>query len=162
MTWETGYALAPGEVLDRLDMSGGTSVSLKVTAEQSGGVLTVFEGFLVSGGPPLHVHETEDEVVIVLDGELDYQLGDERGAVATGGLLWLPRRVPHAIANLAESPCRFITVVTPSGIEDFFRAQRDYRASLPEGASPDPAALGRIPGADIRPAVGPPLTSRHS
>lgn len=157
MTWESGYALRPGEVLERLDMGGGTSLSLKVTGEQSGRGLTVLEGLLVSGGPPLHVHEAEDEVVIVLDGQLDYQVGDDGGALAAGGLLWLPRRVPHAIANLAESPCRFITVVTPSGIEDFFRAQRDYRESLPAGSTPDPGALGRLPGSDVRPAVGPPL-----
>jgi hypothetical protein len=38
--------------------------------------------------------------------------------------------VPHAVANLADQPCRFLTVATPSGIEDFFRAQHDYLASL--------------------------------
>jgi uncharacterized cupin superfamily protein len=29
----------------------------------------------------LHVHEAEDEVVIVLEGQLDYQVGEERGAL---------------------------------------------------------------------------------
>ena len=50
--------------------------------------------------------------VIVLDGVLDYQVGEERGALDAGGLLWFPRQVPHAVANLAGRPCRFITVVT--------------------------------------------------
>ncbi len=31
-------------------------------------------------------------------------------------------------------------MVTPSGIEDFFRAQRDYIATLPAGTLPDPVA----------------------
>jgi hypothetical protein len=30
----------------------------------------------------------------------------------------VPRSVPHAVANLSDEPVRFITVVTPSGIED--------------------------------------------
>jgi quercetin dioxygenase-like cupin family protein len=50
------------------------------------------------GGPPVHVHEAGDEVVIVLEAELTYQVGDEHGVVAAGGLLWFPRAVPHAIA----------------------------------------------------------------
>ena len=89
--------------------------------------------------------------MIVLDGQLTYQVGDERGTLTAGGLLWFPRAVPHAVANLSGRSCRFVTVVTPAGIESFFRAQRDYLASLPAGVAPDP------PGAESRPVVGPPL-----
>ena len=141
-------------------MGAGSTLSLKVTSEQSHGLVTVLEGVVHSGGPPLHVHDAEDEVVIVLDGELDYQVGDERGVLNAGGLLWFPRQVPHAVANLAGTPCRFLTVVTPGGIEDFFRAQRDYIAALPAGTPPDPAGLAAVPGAAERPVVGPPLTRR--
>jgi quercetin dioxygenase-like cupin family protein len=158
MTLRGGYALEPGGSLERLDMGGGSEFALKVTGEQSNGVVTVLEGVAVWGGPPLHYHESEDEVVVVLDGELQYQVGDERGSVGAGGVLWFPRAVPHAVANLAGSPCRFLTVVTPSGIEDLFRAQRDYIASLSPGTSPDPAALAGLPGAGSRPIVGPPLS----
>jgi quercetin dioxygenase-like cupin family protein len=158
MTFGSGYALPSGESLEDLDMGGGSTLSLKVTGEQSDGLVTVLEGVVLSGGPPLHVHQAEDEVVIVLDGELDYQVGEERGALTAGGFLWLPRQVPHAVANLTGRPCRFITVVTPSGIEDFFRAQRDYLASLPAGTYPDPLRLADVPGAQERPVVGPPLS----
>jgi oxalate decarboxylase/phosphoglucose isomerase-like protein (cupin superfamily) len=119
--------------------------------------VTVLAGVVRSGGPPLHVHEAEDEVVIVVEGELDYQVGDLRGSLVAGGVLWFPRQVPHAVANLSARPCRFITVVTPGGIEDFFRAQRDYLAALPAGSDPDPARLADLPGAQERPVVGPPL-----
>ena len=71
----------------------------------------MLEGIVHSGGPPLHVHVAEDEVVIVLEGELDFQVGEERGILTAGGLLWFPRRIRHAVANLADVPCRFITVV---------------------------------------------------
>lgn len=158
MTFEAGYSLAPDQALEDLDLGGGSALSLKVTGEQSHGLVTVLEGIVHSGGPPLHVHDAEDEVVIVLEGELDYQVGEERGILPAGGLLWFPRRIRHAVANLADIPCRFITVVTPSGIEDFFRAQREYIATLPTGTPPDPAELGAVPGARERQVVGPPLT----
>ncbi len=139
-------------------MGGGSRLLLQVTGEESHGAVTVMCGTVHSGGPPLHVHDAEDEVVIVLDGQLDYQVGEDRGVIGAGGLLWFPRRVPHAVANLTDAPCRFVTVATPSGIEDFFRAQRDYLRSLPDGAPPDPGRLGTVAGADTRRVVGPPLT----
>lgn len=158
MTLTGGYALERSDALERLDMGGGSELSLKVTGDQSDGAVTVLEGIVYAGGPPLHVHESEDEVVIVLEGQLDYRVGDKRGMLSAGGLLWFPRKVPHAVANLAGGPCRFVTVVSPSGIEHFFRAQRDYLASLDPDDPPDPAALSAVTGADSRRVVGPPLS----
>ena len=133
MTFDGGYALGPQDALEALDMGGGSVLSLKVTGQQSHGMLTVLEGVVLAGGPPLHLHEAEDEVVICIEGGLAYQVGEERGALQSGGLVWFPRRVPHAVANLSDRPARFLTVVTPSGIEDFFRAQRDYLAEVSQG-----------------------------
>ncbi len=161
VTFDHGYALQPGEALEDLDMGGGSLLSLKVTGQQSLGLVTVLEGVVHSGGPPLHVHDAEDEVVIVLDGQLDYQVGEERGVLPEGGVLWFPRTVPHAVANLRDKPCRFITVVTPSGIEDFFRGQRDYLSTLPSGSAPDPGGLAAVAGAEQRRVVGPPLSPRE-
>lgn len=100
----------------------------------------------------------EDEVVVCLEGELAYQVGEKRGVLAPGAMVWFPRKVPHAVANLAGLPCRFLTVVTPSGIEGFFRAQRDYLSALGPDAPFDAAAFSNVPGSDLRPLVGPPLT----
>jgi len=160
VTFTSGYSLQRGDAIEDLDMGGGSILSLKVTGEQSRGLVTVLEGVMHSGGAPLHVHEAEDEVVIVLEGALDYQVGHERGVLNAGGLLWFPRQVPHAVANLTGEPCRFVTVATPSGIEDFFRAQRDYIATLPAGTPPDPLGLATVSGAGERQVVGPPLTRR--
>ena len=157
MTWQSGYALGPQDALEALDMTGGSVLSLKVTGKQSNGSVTVLEGVVLSGGPPLHVHEAEDEVVVCLEGELAYQVGEKRGALQPGGLLWFPRWVPHAVANLSDAPLRLLTVVTPSGIEDFFRAQRDYLVDVGEGRPFDPAAFARVPGHERRTVVGPPL-----
>lgn len=128
-----GYALAPGASLHDIDMGAGSVLS------------------------PLHVHDAEDEVVVVLEGRLSCRVGNETGGLDAGGLLWFPRAVPHAIANHSGRPCRFLTMVTPSGIEDFFRAQGDYLASLEPGASPDPGRLASVAGAGTRRVVGPPL-----
>ena len=84
-------------------------------------------------------------------------VGDGEGTVGAGGLLWMPRLVPHAIANGGVSPCRFLTMATPGGIEELFRAQSRYLASLPPGAAPDAVAMGKLDGAEKRRVIGPPL-----
>jgi len=48
-------------------------------------------------------------------------------------------------------------VALAGGIEDYFRAQRDYMASLASGQPFGPDAFARIPGHETRPVVGPPL-----
>jgi quercetin dioxygenase-like cupin family protein len=157
MTMNLGYALGPDQSLEALGMGIGSVLSLKVTGEESGGRVSVIQGVVAHGGPPLHVHRSEDELVICLDGELSYQVGEQRGVLEPGGVVWMPRGVAHAVANLAEQPCRFLTVVTPSGIEDFFRAQSDYLEKL--GDAPfDPEAFAGVAGGEQRPIVGPPLT----
>ena len=112
---------------------------------------------MLEGGPPLHVHDMEDEIVIALEGELTYAVGEQSGILGAGGLLWFPRAVPHAIANHSGTKCRFLTIVTPAGIEALFRAQRDYLRNLEPATTPDPAAFDALPEARTRRVVGPPL-----
>ncbi len=157
MTLHEGYALAREESLEDLDMGGGSVLSLKITGRESNGLVTVVGGVVSSGGPPLHVHQAEDEVVVCVEGELTYQVGGRRGVLQPGALVWFPRKVPHAVANLASVPCRFLTVVTPSGIEDLFRAQHDYLSSLGSGTDFDLDAFASLPGTATRTVVGPPL-----
>jgi quercetin dioxygenase-like cupin family protein len=153
VTTRPGYALSPDEALEVLDMGGGNTLALRVTSRESDGLVTVLEGVLRGSGPPLHVHDDEDEVVLLLEGAAVYRLGEATGELGAGGLLWLPRGVPHAFAALGNDPVRFVTVVTPGGVEDFFRAQRDALLENPD----DPSVLAGVAGAERRRVVGPPL-----
>lgn len=64
---DAGYVLEPGASLDDLDMGGGSILSLRVTGDETHGLVSVIEGVVLEGGPPLHVHDAEDEIVVVLD-----------------------------------------------------------------------------------------------
>jgi hypothetical protein len=55
VTFNAGDALDPGHALEDLDMGDGSVLSLKVTGQQSLGLVTVLEGVVRAGGPPLHV-----------------------------------------------------------------------------------------------------------
>lgn len=116
MTIRRGYALAVGEALEHLDMGGGSHLSLRVTGRESAGLVAVLEGIVHTGGPPLHVHESEDEVVVVLEGLLSYQVGEERGELAvtattsgsSGGSQLHERR-------LSEQPGSAVACLPPPG-----------------------------------------------
>ena len=90
----TPFALASNEG-ERL-VFGDVTVLIKASCETTGGAFTIFEE-----GPPLldtprHVHANEDEVFHVLEGEHVVQCGDAEFRLGPGGLIFLPRGIPHA------------------------------------------------------------------
>jgi len=99
----------------------GASIRLIARANDTDGRFTVFEQTTPAGwGPPRHVHAKEDEIVYVLDGTYEVSLGDERRTVSAGGCAILPRGIPHGFRNVGETPARFVCVVAPGGLEEFF------------------------------------------
>jgi mannose-6-phosphate isomerase-like protein (cupin superfamily) len=71
--------------------------------------------------PPLHVHEREDELWVVLDGRITVFLGDEEHDLEAGQAAFGPRGVPHSY--LVRSPrARLAAVYLPSGLDEHFAA----------------------------------------
>ena len=70
---------------------------------------------------PLHVHENEDEVFYVLEGDHVIQVGDEEFHLGPGGLVFGPSRVPHAQRRVVPRTGRILIMTSPAGFEGFFR-----------------------------------------
>ena len=60
-------------------------------------------------GLPLHTHNVEEQVLI-LEGEADVQLGDQRLALQAGDATWAPAGVPHFFASRKDEPLRIFWV----------------------------------------------------
>jgi quercetin dioxygenase-like cupin family protein len=134
-------------------MLGGVSPNdIKVSATDTGGELSIFEyQGRERGGPPLHVHPNQDEVFYVSQGTYQFQCGDDRFDLQKGDMIFLPRGVPHAFAQLTEAG-RMVCFFQPSGkMEDFFRA-----IGRP-GALATPEDGARTFAAHDMQVVGPPL-----
>jgi quercetin dioxygenase-like cupin family protein len=98
----------------------GVRVIVHVDAEQSEGRLGVWESEETGGvGLPLHVHQREDEQVVVLDGEIMVRVGDRTRRLTSGATIALPRGVPHAHLVTARRT-RLLTVAVPGGFEQLF------------------------------------------
>jgi quercetin dioxygenase-like cupin family protein len=110
---------------------GEVEILIKVTADTTGGAYTVFE----ENQPvdtPLHVHEREDELFYVLEGEHVFQVGEREHRAGPGDLVFAPRGVPHAQRRVVPREGRTLVLASPGGLEGFFRelAEADRDGSL--------------------------------
>lgn len=98
----------------------GTTVGFKVESTRAGGAsLTEWEA--VPGfDTGLHVHERLEETWYVLDGELEFRVGEDTFRARAGATVFVPPRVPHAFANRGEEPAKFLLIMSPPGHDRYF------------------------------------------
>ncbi len=101
---------------------GEATIVIRASAETTGGAFTLFEEVPPLADTPLHVHENEDELFYVLEGEHVFRVGDEEFPTGPGGLVFAPRGVPHAQRRVVPGSGRLLVITTPAGLEGFFRA----------------------------------------
>ncbi len=81
---------------------------------------------------PVHVHPTQDEFILVQEGELDLKLDGAWSKARAGDLVRMPMGVPHGYFNKSDKPCRALFWVSPAGrLADLFRAL-DNCTDIPE------------------------------
>ena len=120
----------------------GTTMRLIATGAETGGRYTVLEQITPAGwGPPRHIHSREDEIFYILEGTYEVHCGDERRTFSAGACAILPRGIPHGFRNTGSAPARLVSVITPSGLEDYFVAISKF-GPLP----PSPADLAKLAG----------------
>lgn len=96
-------------------------VTHKLTGTQNGGAYYLCEAeFAPETGSPLHIHHHEDEGLYVLDGAIDIRLDNENLHVPAGGIVHLPKKVPHALHNPLKTLLKIIVCAIPGGLENYF------------------------------------------
>ncbi len=127
-----------------LPLAGG-QIAIRLRHEQTGGELAASETVIPARypGPPRHVHPAFDELFYVLEGRLEFTVGDEQTAAEPGTIAYVPGDVPHAFANPYDEPCRILLVLTPGGFERYFEAIAQAAAQSAEGL-PSVAVAGEL------------------
>ncbi|TDO46783.1 cupin domain [Kribbella sp. VKM Ac-2527] len=117
----TVKVVQPGEGR-RGGLMPGVGVIFKIDGVDSGGALAVVEHpFEVGGLVPPHVHHREDEISIVLEGEIGFRSEDKEIVLGPGGYIVKPRGEVHAMWNAGPTPARMIEIISPAGLEELFR-----------------------------------------
>jgi quercetin dioxygenase-like cupin family protein len=129
---------------------GISSVTFKVSPQDSSGLFILENTFHARGGLARHLHYEQDEWFYAPEGEFLFEVGQESFRLHLGNSLLGPRQVPHVWAHVGASRGRILIAFVPAGqMEAFFRAVAQANAMPP----PDPQ-LGRVHGMEL---VGPPL-----
>ena len=88
-----------------------------------------------------HVHRVQEETFYVIEGECEWQVGEETVRAVPGTFVFIPPGVQHNIANVTDKPARVIMTVSPPGHEHYFEELAKL-ASV--GTPPDPKAIGDL------------------
>ena len=123
-----------------LTMAGKPMVFL-VTGEATRHT-SMFEWTVPAGfSPGLHVHRVQEETFFVLEGECQWQVGDQQICAKPGTFLFLPPGVPHNIGNASNQPAKVLMTVSPPGHEHYFEELAELAA---RGSPPNASAVAEL------------------
>jgi quercetin dioxygenase-like cupin family protein len=133
-------------------------MKVRLGADEAGGRLSIIEQIHFKGyGTPTHVHENEDQTLVVLSGAITAWLGDESATYGPGDAVFLPRGVEHAFV-VDEDDTRVLEINTPGGFENFHiqAGEPATHDGLPDPKAPDIEKLARVGAEFSCRIVGPP------
>ena len=153
------YFAAAGEH-QKLAWINGSSLDILVDSAASGGQVLIMRSDTERGNAvPVHVHQREDEIFLLLDGALTVWAGDQRRDLAAGSVAVLPKGIPHTY--FVTSPtAAILEVIAPGGLEQAFReAGWDLHTPPPDGWACTPDAVATAMAKVGCTILGPPPSS---
>lgn len=137
----------------------GNEILFKLTGDQTGGALSL--GLAVvppdASAPPLHAHETEDEVFVIVEGTYRVFADGAWSEAGPGDVVFLPRGVPHTFEVVSPAGGRHWVITTSSAFARFYAECGDVFA---RPGPPDRARLGAIAAAHGMRILAPDATGR--
>lgn len=132
--------ISPPNGGDKLNIAGSL-VLHRAKSNETDGAFSVVE--LVSepgAGVSLHIHENEDELVYVEEGEIEVTLGDQSMKATKGVMALLPRGIPHGFTNVGNTPSRVLDVILPGNFDNYFVEMHN----LYSNGEPDPGKIEEL------------------
>ena len=119
-----------------------TRVSIVVPAASGEDRLSVIKHWAPYGNsPPLHIHDTEDEVFHVLEGQVQFNVDGATVTVTAGQTIMAPKGIPHSYLVVSEGGAKWLTMTSPGDFEGLVRAlsRPATAAGLPDPHGPPSA-----------------------
>ncbi|KAA5545600.1 cupin domain-containing protein [Roseiconus nitratireducens] len=114
--------------------------------EETDGKYATFEAIVPPGsGPPPHRHSREEESFLVLEGEMTFQLGEDRFVASEGTFVNMPPGSLHAFKNESKKVSRLLISVAPAGLENmFFEVGQPLADDAQVAPPPGPADIEKL------------------
>ena len=97
--------------------------SFLVSGKDTDGAFSLTHCFFREGKaftPPPHFHKFEDETFYILEGEMQFHVGDKKFKAGSGEAVFLPKNVPHHF-DIISKTAKALLLITPAGLETFFK-----------------------------------------
>lgn len=135
MEAEEPIVLAAGE--GRRLTARGSEMTFKAIADTTGGRFSLMDRWLPPAGrrPPAHMHPECLEAFFVLEGEVEFTLGEREVRGGAGAFVLVPRGWPHTFGNPGPAPARLLVLHAPA-LDAYFEDLQQ----LWSGEPPDPQA----------------------
>ena len=102
---EAHVVLASEDRFGQAHSLGFSHIAFKTsTADTDGNLFVIEHSNLKPGGPPLHLHLMQEEWFYVMEGEVAFQVGDQRLQLRPGESVLAPRGVPHTFSSVGAAP----------------------------------------------------------
>ena len=99
----------------------GDEQVIKLNSSQTGGTLAIIEqSYRPGAGVPPHFHTQEDAVFYIIQGHMDFTIGDKAISAGVGSTVLLPRCIPHS-SKAGPHGASALVVLFPGGGEKMFR-----------------------------------------
>jgi quercetin dioxygenase-like cupin family protein len=92
------------------------------------------------GGVDPHFHKAQSDAFYVLEGEVEFHVGDGVVSGTTGTYVLAPPNVVHSFRNVGTEPARLLNLHAPGGFVEYRRELEELRSN---GIEPDDAFFER-------------------
>jgi mannose-6-phosphate isomerase-like protein (cupin superfamily) len=92
-------------------------------------------------GPPPHSHHEMLHVFYVLEGQVQFEAGDEQILGGPGDTVFVPNGVAHRFGNNRVEPARMLEINVPGGFDRYYA---ELEAAFPGGTPVVPATVREI------------------
>lgn len=97
----------------------GSLTVLKATAENTNCSFSLIEEQVPAGqSPPLHVHQSDDEMWYIIDGKVTFEVDGERFTATNGSTVFAPHGLPHSY--ITDEETRWLMFVHEPGLEQLW------------------------------------------
>lgn len=122
----------------------GVLYRILISSEQTGGALSLVDSISpIGSGPPLHIHDAEDETFYIVTGTLKFFLDGQTLVKQAGEAVFVPRGKLHTFQVVGDMPCRHLVMLTPGGFESFFAEMARGQFAIPDDMADIEASAAR-------------------
>ena len=137
---------------EQIPIAGG-NYRIVLSGEQTENALAVIEMVVpANGGPGPHAHASFQECFFVLEGEVTFKSETQTYKAVKGDMVHIPRGgAVHCFKNETDQTARLLCMVTPAGLDAFFREASKLPPPVNDEARQNIFRLGESYGQEFFP-----------